>query len=342
MKLNKTVLAILVGNLILGSLSVLASVETLNGAGATFPYPLYSKWFSEFRKVDSSVEINYQSIGSGGGIRQLLDKTVDFGASDAPMTDEQLAKSSVPILHIPTVLGAVVLTYHLPEMKKSIRLTPEVIADAYLGKITQWNDQRIQSLNPDIKMPNLPIMIVHRSDGSGTSAVFTDYLSKVSPEWKEKVGSSTSVKWPTGLGGKGNEGVTGLIKQSPGSLGYVELTYAASNQLPIATLRNAAGNFVFPSPKSVTAAAQGAVKNMPKDFRISLANAEGKDTYPISSFTYLLVYGKMDSKKGSKMAQFMNWALAEGQKMAEPLHYAPLPKQMLTSVKARINEIKAE
>lgn len=342
MKLKKTIFALVLSTFVLSSSDAAFGVESINGAGATFPYPLYSKWFSEFRKVDPSTEINYQSIGSGGGIRQLLDKTVDFGASDAPMTDEQLAKSSVPILHVPTVLGAVVLTYNLPEVKKPIRLNSEVIADAYLGKITQWNDPRIQALNADMALPNLPIMIVHRSDGSGTSAVFTDYLSKVSPEWKEKVGSSTSVQWPTGLGGKGNEGVTGLVKQSPGSLGYVELTYAQSNQLPVAMIKNKAGVFVAASPKSVTAAAAGVLKSMPKDFRVSVNNSEAKDAYPISSFTYLLVYGKMDGKKALKLSQFMNWALAEGQKMAEPLNYAPLPKVMIPSVKSRIAEIKSE
>jgi len=343
MRLNQSILAILIGMSILPAMSNAgAAVETINGAGATFPYPLYSKWFSEFHKVDPTVEINYQSIGSGGGIRQLLDKTIDFGASDAPMTDEQMAKSQVPILHIPTALGAVVVTYYLPGVTKPIQLTPDVIADAYLGKITEWQDARIQKINPGVSLPNMPIMIVHRSDGSGTSAVFTDYLSKVSPEWKTKVGSGTSVKWPTGLGGKGNEGVTGLVKQSPGSLGYIELTYAQTNQLPTALIKNKAGNFMAPSPKSVTAAAASALEKMPKDFRVSITDSEGKEAYPISSFTYLLVYGKMDVKKGAKITQFMNWAVAEGQSFAEPLHYAPLPKQLIASVKSRIGEIKTE
>ena len=340
MKKFPTLLILLATSIAFSATSFAA--DTINGAGATFPFPLYSKWFSEYRKVDSSVEINYQSIGSGGGIRQLLDKTVDFGASDAPMTDEQLAKSTTPIFHIPTVLGAVVITYNLPEVKSPLQLTPEVVADAFLGKITKWNDEKIQKLNPKAKLPDTAIMIVHRSDGSGTSAVFTDYLSKVSPEWKEKVGTSTSVKWPAGLGGKGNEGVTGLLKQSPGALGYVELTYAISNQLPTALLKNKAGKFVEATTQSVTAAAAASAKSMPKDFRVSITNAEGKDAYPISSFTYLLVYGKMDAKKGSKITAFMNWALNGGQDMAEPLHYAPLPKHMISAVKSRISEIKSE
>jgi phosphate transport system substrate-binding protein len=318
------------------------AAEALNGAGATFPYPLYSKWFSEYRKVDPSVEINYQSIGSGGGIRQLLDKTVDFGASDAPMTDQQLAKSATPILHVPTVLGAVVVTYNLPGITKQLQLTSDVIADAFLGKITQWNDPRIQKLNAGVTLPNTAIMIVHRSDGSGTTAVFTDYLSKVSPEWKQKAGAGTSVKWPSGLGGKGNEGVTGLVKQSPGALAYTELTYAESNGLPTAMIKNKAGAFVAANTKSVTAAAASAVKNMPKDFRVSLTDAEGKEAYPISSFTYLLVYGKMDAAKGAKITQFMNWAIGEGQKMATPLNYAPLPKGLIPAIKARISEVKTQ
>lgn len=341
MKKTKTVWIGLLLTALAGSAMAAESVM-ITGAGATFPYPLYSKWFSEYRKVDPSVEINYQSIGSGGGIRQLLDKTVDFGASDAPMKDEQLAKSATPILHIPTVLGAVVITYNLPGVQKPVRLTSDVVADIFFGKITKWNDERIQKLNPDIKLPETPMMVVYRSDGSGTTAVFTDYLSKVSPEWQKRVGSNTSVKFPAGLGGKGNEGVTGQIKQTPGTIGYVELTYAQSNKLPVALIQNKAGTFVAASPKSVTDAAAGAIKSVPADFRVSITNGEGKNAYPIASFTYLLVYQQMKGAKGAKMKQFLNWAMGSGQKMAEPLAYAPLPAQLIAKVKSKINEVKSE
>lgn len=314
----------------------------INGAGATFPYPLYSKWFSEYQKVDKEVQINYQSIGSGGGIRQLLDKTVDFGASDSPMTDEQLSKSSKPVFHIPTVLGAVVVTYNLPGIDKGLKLTPEVLADIFLGKITHWNDERITKLNPGLNLPKDAIMVVRRSDGSGTTGIFTDYLSKVSPEWKSKVGTSTSVNWPVGLGGKGNEGVSGLVKQTPGSIGYVELVYAENNKLPYAALKNKAGQFVMPSMKTVTAAAGGALKNMPADFRVSITDAAGKDAYPISGFTYLLVYKSMADGKGKEIVKFLKWAIADGQKYAEPLYYAPLPKTMTKKVVAKINQIEVK
>lgn len=321
---------------------VLAGTQ-INGAGATFPFPLYSKWFSEFHNLDPSVEINYQSIGSGGGIRQLLDKTVDFGASDAPMTDEQLAKSGMPILHIPTVLGAVVVTYNLPSINQPLRLSGDVIAEIYLGKIVNWDDPAIAKLNPGVNIPkNTPILAAYRSDGSGTTSVFTDYLSKVSPEWKQKAGQGTSIQWPTGIGGKGNEGVTGLVKQTPGALGYVELAYAATNQLPYAHVRNKRGIFVAPNTTSVTAAATGALKEMPKDFRISITDAAGKDAYPISSFTYILVYQTMPGAKGQEFSKFLNWAMDSGQKMAEPLTYAPLPKTMIVQVKARIKEISTK
>ena len=312
----------------------------INGAGATFPFPLYSKWFSEFHKLDPSVEINYQSIGSGGGIRQLLDKTIDFGASDAPMTNDQLAKSPMPVLHIPMVLGAVAVTYNLPGINQPLRLSGEVIADIYLGKIKTWDEAAITSLNPGVNLPKgVPILAAYRSDGSGTTAVFTDYLSKVSPEWKQKVGQGTSIQWPTGLGGKGNEGVTGVVKQSPGAIGYIELAYAATNQLPAAHVRNKSGGFVSPNTKSVTAAANGALKEIPKDFRVSITDSAGKDAYPISSFTYILVYQSMPGAKGVEFSKFLNWAMDSGQKMAEPLTYAPLPKSMLTQVKAKIKEI---
>ncbi len=319
------------------------TTQAINGAGATFPYPIYSKWFSEFHKVDPKIEINYQSIGSGGGIRQLLDKTIDFGASDAPMTDEQLAKSNIKILHIPTVLGAIVLTYNLPGVSKELRLTPEVIANLFLGKIKKWDDAQIVAINPGISFPkNLDIMIVHRSDGSGTTAVFADYLSKVSSEWKSKVGSGTALNWPTGLGGKGNEGVTGTIKQTPGSIGYVELVYAESNKMPIALIKNQSGEYIKASPQTVTAAAENAMKNMPADFRVSITNATGKNAYPISAFTYILVYQQMNAQKSQTMKTFLNWAMEAGQDMVEALAYAPLPKKLIPQVKNKIKEMSAQ
>lgn len=317
-----------------------SAVVSVNGAGATFPYPLYSKWFSEYRKVDPSVEINYQSIGSGGGIRQLLENTIDFGASDAPMKDEQLAKAKVPIYHFPTVMGAVVLTYNLPGVEGELRLTPELVSDLFLGKIYYWNDPKIVAVNPGLKLPKTPVMIVHRSDGSGTTAVFTDYLSKISPAWKAAVGAGTAVKWPLGLGGKGNEGVTGFVKNSPGALGYVELLYAENNKLKVALLQNADGNFIKPDAASITEAAAGFLKEMPKDFRISITNAKGKKSYPISSFTYLLVYQKMPVAKAAKIKGFLSWSLGDGQKMASALFYAPLPDSLVIKVRAQLKELE--
>lgn len=313
----------------------------INGAGATFPYPLYSKWFSEYQKVAPEVRINYQSIGSGGGIRQFLEKTVDFGATDAPMTEEQLAKSQAAVVHVPTVLGAVALTYNLPGVT-GLKLSGEVVGDIFLGKITKWNDERIAKLNPTTKLPDGAILVVHRSDGSGTTGIFTDYLSKVSPEWKSKVGVGTAVNWPAGLGGKGNEGVAGLVKQTPGSMGYVELIYAKNNNLSVAQLKNRAGKFMEPSTKSVTAAAAGGLKAMPSDFRVSITDAEGKDAYPISGFTYLLVYKKMPKSKGGDLVKFLDWAVTDGQKYAEPLEYASLPKSLAKRVSAKIKEIGLE
>jgi phosphate transport system substrate-binding protein len=322
-----------------------ANAETvlINGAGATFPYPIYSKWFSEFHKTDGSTEINYQSIGSGGGIRQLLDKTIDFGASDAPMTDEQLAKASPAIIHIPTVLGAVVVTYNLTALKTPLKITGEQIADIFLGKITTWNDPSLVKTNPELaKIPD-PIIVSHRSDGSGTTAVFSDFLSKVSPQWKQKVGTGNALQWPVGLGGKGNEGVTGIIKQSIGSIGYTELSYAANNHLPVAWVKNKAGAFVNPDAKSVTAAAHSFAKSMPKDFRISITDpANAKGAYPISSFTYLLLYQTMDKVKGTKLLGFLEWALSDGQKLAEGLTYAPLPTELVTEVKKKLKELKTQ
>ena len=325
-----------------GNVAMADDVMVLNGAGATFPYPIYSKWFAEFHKLDTKIEINYQSIGSGGGIRQLLDKTVDFGASDAPMSDEELAKSATPILHIPTVLGAVVATYNIPGVSQSINLSSETLADIFLGKITKWDDAKVSKDNAGIKFPSSPILVVYRSDGSGTTSVFTDYLAKVSPEWKQKVGAGKSVKWPAGLGGKGNEGVSGQVKQTPGAIGYVELIYAEQNKMSVAKIKNKAGQFIAPSSKSVTAAANASLKTIPKDFRVSITDAEGKESYPIASFTYLLVYSKMEAKKAQVLTKFIDWAMNDGQKMAEPMAYAPLPKSMVAQVKTRMKELKAE
>jgi len=324
--------------LLIFSFSAFAT-QLINGAGATFPYPIYSKWFSEFQKIDADTAINYQSIGSGGGIRQFLEKTVDFGATDAPMSDEQMAKSAVPVLHFPTVLGAVVLTYNLPGVEKSLKLSSEIVGDIFLGKITKWNDEKITALNSGIKLPDIAILVSHRSDGSGTTNIFTDYLSKTSANWKTKVGTGTAVNWPVGLGGKGNEGVAGLIKQTPGAIGYVELIYAENNQLAYASLKNKSGNFVLPSLKSVTAAAASVSKTMPADFRVSITDAAGKDSYPISGFTYLLMYQKMDSVKGPRLVKFLKWAMTDGQKFAEPLFYAPLPKDLVKKVEAKIETI---
>lgn len=311
----------------------------INGAGATFPYPLYSKWFFEYQKKDPEVQMNYQSIGSGGGIRQFTENTVDFGATDSPMTDEQLRKLPSPILHIPTVLGAVVLTYNLPGVATGLKLTPEVIADLFLGKITQWNDPRIQTLNPDAKLPQDSVILVHRSDGSGTTSILTDYLSKVSPDWKSKVGTGTAVQWPVGLGGKGNEGVSGLVKQTPGALGYVELIFAETNHLSYAAVKNSSGQFVLPSVKSVTAAAESSSKNIPDDFRVSITNASGLQAYPMSAFTYLLIHQSMDKEKGEKVTKFLHWAVTDGQKDAAKLYYAPLPSNLAKKVDAKIKTI---
>ena len=313
---------------------------TLNGAGATFPYPMYSKWFSEYHKLHSDVEINYQSIGSGGGIRQVLAGTVDFGASDGPMSDEQLAQSKVKILHVPTVLGAVVPAYNIPGVTGEIKFTPEALAGIFLGKITSWNDNALTSANPGVNLPNQPIIVIHRSDGSGTTFIFTDYLSKISPEWQSQVGKNTSVKWPVGLGGKGNEGVAGMIRQMQGAIGYIELIYAVQNKIPYGTVKNSAGSFVKASLDSVTAAA-GSVKNMPADFRVSITNAPGKDAYPISSFTWLLIPVKSkDAARGKIISDFLNWMVDDGQKMTADLTYAPLPASVASKVKAAIKQVQ--
>lgn len=314
----------------------------INGAGATFPYPLYSKWFSEYHKSNPSVEINYQSIGSGGGIRQFSDKTVDFGASDAPMTDGQLTKAGASVVHIPTVLGAVSVIYNVPGVEKGLKLSSELLVDIFMGKVTKWNDARITKLNPGKKLTG-DIAVVHRSDGSGTTAIFVDYLSKVSPTWKEKVGSGTAVNWPAGLGGKGNEGVSGLVKQTPGAIGYVELVYAEMNNMAYASIQNKAGQFVMPTMPAVTAAASGSLSTIPEDFRVSITNAEGKQAYPISGFTYLLVWKAMpDQVKGEELVKFLKWAVKAGQAFAEPLHYAPLPKALVGKVEAKIATIETK
>ena len=324
----------------LGALSQPASAQTLiNGAGATFPYPIYSKWFDEYVKVDGEVRFNYQSIGSGGGIKQVSARTVDFGASDGPMTDEQLKHAPGELLHIPTVLGAVVATYNLPGSPK-LKFAPDVLADIFLGKITKWNDPRIAATNAGITLPDQPILVVHRSDGSGTTYIWVDYLSKVSPEWQQKVGKGTSVNWPVGLGGKGNEGVSGQIKNTPGALGYVELAYAVKNKLPVASVRNAAGKFVEPTIASTTAAAAGAAKAMPDDFRVSLTNPPGDEAYPIASFTWLLVYREQANEvKGRALVKFLWWMSHEGQRYADDLLYAPLPQAVVKQIEGKIRQI---
>jgi phosphate transport system substrate-binding protein len=311
----------------------------MNGAGATFPYPIYSKWFDEYTKVDPEVRFNYQSIGSGGGIKQVTSRTVDFGATDGPMTDEQLKQAPGELLHIPTVLGAVVATYNLPGAPK-LKFTGDVLADIFLGKITKWNDAKITALNPGATLPDQPIVVVHRSDGSGTTYIWVDYLSKISPEWQQKVGKGTSVNWPVGLGGKGNEGVSGQVKGQPGALGYVELAYAVKNNLPVASIKNANGKFVEPTIATTTAAATGAAKSMPDDFRVSLTNAPGDDAYPVASFTWLLVYkDQANEAKGRALAKFLWWMSHDGQKYADDLLYAPLPVPVVKQIEGKVKQI---
>ncbi len=313
---------------------------TLNGAGATFPYPIYSKWFSEYHKAHPEVEINYQSIGSGGGIRQVQAGTVDFGASDGPMTDQQIAESKVKVIHLPTVLGAVVPAYNLPGVKTELKFTPEALAGIYLGKITKWNDRVLASANPGVSLPDKDIIVAHRSDGSGTTYIFTDYLSKVSPEWKSGPGKGTSVKWPVGLGGKGNEGVAGLVRQMEGAIGYVELIYALQNNIPFGSVKNSAGEFLKASLESTTAAA-ASVKSMPADFRVSITNPPGKDAYPICSFTWLLVPTTWkDGHKKDVFVDFLNWMLTTGQNYAPELKYAKLPQDVMSKEKAAVQQIK--
>ena len=331
-------LLLLSGSILAASGGSAVAQLTMTGAGATFPYPIYSKWFDEYAKVDPSVRFNYQSIGSGGGQKQIIAQTVDFGASDGPMSDANLAKAPGKILHIPTVAGAVVITYNLPG-NPTLKLDGPTIANIFLGNVTKWNDPAIASQNPGATLPSSDIIVVHRSDGSGTTFIFTDYLSKVSPDWKSKVGNSTAVRWPVGLGAKGNEGVSGQIEQTPGSFGYVELIYAAQNKMPIALLKNAAGNYVSPTPDSVTASLASA--QIPDDFRFSMTNAPGPDAYPIDGVTWLLVYQKQENAdKGKKMVEFLKWALTSGEDMAKSLDYAPLPKALRDRVLKRISEIQ--
>ena len=336
------VVSLLAVLLVVASLAIAAEGQVLlNAAGATFPYPIYSKWFDIYHQSHSTVQINYQSIGSGGGIRQLLDKTVDFGASDGPMSDDQLKQASVPILHFPTVLGAAIPSYNVSGVQGELNFTPDALAGIFLGKVTKWNDPAIASANAGVKLPSDDIVVVHRSDGSGTSYIWTDYLSKVSPEWQQKVGKGTSVNWPVGLGGKGNEGVSALIQQTPGSVGYVELIYAIQNKLPYGKVKNSSGAFVKADLASVSAAAAATAKTMPDDFRVSITNPEGKAAYPIASFTWLLIPSKFsDAGKRDVVKDFLKWALTDGQQYCEALSYAKLPKEVVSKEMTAIAQIQ--
>jgi phosphate transport system substrate-binding protein len=315
----------------------------LTGAGATFPYPIYAKWFSDYAAA-TGIKINYQSIGSGGGVRQFQEQTVDFGATDAPMSDEEIARAKGgPVMHFPSVLGADVVTYNLARVTQALRLTGEIVADIFLGVITKWNDQRLAALNPGVALPADDILVVHRSDGSGTTFIWTDYLTTVSKSWAAGPGRGKDVRWPIGLGGKGNEGVAGQIKQTPGSIGYVELAYAHQNNLPVAHIQNVAGRYIEPTIESITAAAAGALPNLGpgSDYRVSIVNAPGPDAYPISSFTWLLVYqNQPDATKGQKLVDFMKWMYAEGQPSAARLDYAPLPAELRQQLTQRLSEIR--
>jgi phosphate transport system substrate-binding protein len=326
---------------VLALVTVGASAQNLNGAGATFPYPIYSKWFSEYKQQNPSVSINYQSIGSGGGIQQVTSGTVDFGAADVPMTAEQIAKAKVKVLALPTVLGAVVPVYNVPGVNKELNFSGDVIADIYLGKIANWNDPRIVKDNPGVSLPNNPILPVYRSEGSGTTFIFTDYLSKVNSDFKSRIGAGAAVKWPTGIGQKGNEGVAGMVRQSPNSFGYVELIYAQQNKMPFGAVKNASGKFLQASTDGVTAAAASAAKTMPADYRVSITNAAGPDAYPISSFTWLLIPTQStDAAKTKALVGFLNWMLDHGESEAASLSYAPLPKQVQDMVRKSVTTIK--
>jgi phosphate transport system substrate-binding protein len=324
--------------LIIFALTCCALAQTqLNGAGATFPYPMYSKWFNEYHNLHPDIQINYQSIGSGGGIRQVTAGTVDFGASDGPMNDEQISASKIKLLHVPTVLGADVPAYNIPGVSGEVKFTPDILAGIFLGRISNWSDPAIAKVNPDIKFPNQSITVVHRSDGSGTTYVWTDYLSKISTDWQGTVGKGTSVKWPVGVGGKGNEGVAGMIRQLPGSVGYIELVYAVQNKIPYGPVKNSAGQFIKADLSSITAAAAGV--KMPADFRVSITNSPAKTAFPVSSFTWLLVpTNPADKNKGKILKDFLFWMLDQGQTMTEALTYAPLPKEVVEKEKAAITQ----
>ena len=340
MKIARTCFAVALSAIGLAA-TLSAQKVQITGAGATFPYPIYSKWFAEYNKLHPNIEINYQSLGSGAGIRQVSSKTVFFGATDGPMTQEQLDAVSGKILHFPTVLGGDVPVYNIAGVTQQLKFSGPVLADIFLGKITKWNDPAITKLNEGVSLPGTDITVVHRSDGSGTTYIWVDYLAKVSPEWKQKVGVNTSVNWPVGLGGKGNEQVAGLVKQTPGAIGYVELIYAIQNKISYGAVQNAAGKFITASTESVTAAAAEAAKKMPPDFRVSITNAPGDGAYPISSFTWLLLYETpQDKALGKVMVDFMNWALTDGQKFAPDLGYAPLPASVVELEKKALLKIK--
>jgi phosphate transport system substrate-binding protein len=343
--MRKSAVFIVFGVALLIGIRLSMAAMSLTGAGATFPYPMYSKWFEEYHKKDPNVEINYQSIGSGGGIRQVTEGTVDFGATDGPMNDEQIKayqdKHGFPILHFPTVLGADVPTYNIPGVTSELNFTQEALAGIFLGKITKWNDPAIAGPNKGVNLPANDIIVVHRSDGSGTTYIWTDYLSKVSEEWKNKVGKGTAVNWPVGLGGKGNEGVSGLVKQTPNALGYVELIYAVQNKMSYGSVKNSSGAFIKADLASVTAAASAAAKNMPDDFRVSITDPPGKTAYPISSFTWLLIPSKFsDTAKRDPLKGFLKWMLADGQNYTEALSYAKLPKEVVAKEERALNNIQ--
>lgn len=342
MKLNKIVSLLLLA----ASITAVTHAQLqLNGAGATFPAVIYSKWFDEYKNM-TGVQFNYQAIGSGGGIKQITEGTVDFGATDGPMNDKQIeelkSKQHVDVLHIPTVMGAVVVSYNIPGIGKGLNLDGQTLGDIFLGKITKWNDNAIKKINPKLDLPNKAIVVAHRSDGSGTTFIFSDYLAKVNKEWSTKVGKGTSVNWPVGLGGKGNDGVAGLVKQTQGAIGYVELAYAVQNKIPYANMKNKAGKFIEATFSSVSAAAEGAAKNMPQDLRVSITDADGKDSYPVSGFTWLLVYQNMkDEAKAGALVKFLKWAMGKGQSYATNLYYAPLPKAVVKMCEKKITLITA-
>lgn len=332
-----TVVAMIFG---LNSPAFAADDKLINGAGSTFVYPAMTKWFSEYSKVDDSVNFNYQGIGSGGGIKQISAQTVDFGASDAPLTNEQLRSAPGKLIHIPVVAGAVAVTYNVEGIEKGLNLSPDVLADIFLGKIKKWNDPRIVEENSGVNLPATDIIIAHRSDGSGTTNIFTDYLSSVSPEWKSKVGKGTSVSWPVGLGGKGNDGVAGILMQTPGAIGYVELAYAEKNRLAYAALKNKAGKFILPSLETTTAAIAAKSSTIPADFRVSMVNADGENSYPIIGFTWVMIYKKQTNPgKGKKVVDFLKWAVHDGQQYTKDLLYAPLPQELVEKIDQSLAQV---